>query len=314
MPSPAAAGSAFAPACPPAASEEREQAQVLLAALRARISRLDPAGRTLRQEFVSREPGTRPRWTTGVEAVDSHLPEQGLARHALHDIAPHNHGDQPAAMGFALALAIRQLEVARRKRPILWCRINTEQAEHGRLYGHGIVALGLPRRDFLTVTLRKASGLYWIFEEALKSGCFSAVLGDAHSHYMSLTISRRLALAAYAGKSAGLLIFSRNYTGATASMSRWQVETSLSPDVPLDPKSPGPPAWSVTLSRIRGGRPGRWMLHWSNRHIATHNSLVSTHAPHHFTLVSGFPGGALHPRPPEAAEAHSPAGPALRAG
>jgi protein ImuA len=308
MPSLAAAGSTFAPARPPATPEDQSQAQSLLAALRARIARLDPSGRMV---SASREPRARPRWTLGVEEVDSHLPEQGLARYALHDIAPHNHGDQPAAMGFALALAIRQFEVARRKRPVLWCRIDTEQWEQGRLYGHGIAALGLPRQHFLTVTLRKASALYWILEEALKSGCFSAVLGDADSRHMDLTISRRLALAAYAGKSAGLLVFNRNYLDATIGMSRWLVETNPSPRPLLDPRSLGGPAWSVTLSRIRAGRPGHWLLHWSSQQ---HIHLPNTHAPHHFTLVSGLSGGALHSRPPEGQETRSPAGPALRAG
>ena len=59
----------------------------------------------------------------GLPELDRHLPAQGLARGGLHDVSPRAHGDQPAAMGFALALALRRLADAQERRPLLWCRL-----------------------------------------------------------------------------------------------------------------------------------------------------------------------------------------------
>ena len=65
------------------------------------------------------------------------------------------------------------------ERLLLWCRLQAQEREHGRLYGHGLERLGLPRHRFLTVSLKKPAELLWTMEEALKSGSVAAVIGDA---------------------------------------------------------------------------------------------------------------------------------------
>jgi hypothetical protein len=152
-------------------------------------------------------------------------------------------------------------------------------------------------------------------EEALKSGCFSVVLGDLEPQKATLTVTRRLALAAADGRCAALAVLARDGPAATASASRWRISALPSEPDGLDLRAPGPPLWSVALTRIRGGRPGHWALQWSPPISATHHPHATHHhAPHHFTLVSGFSGGTLHPRLPEETQASSAAGPALRAG
>ena len=64
----------------------------------------------------------------GLPELDRHLPAQGLARGGLHDVSPRAHGDQPAAMGFALALALRRLADPQERRPLLWCRLRRMSA------------------------------------------------------------------------------------------------------------------------------------------------------------------------------------------
>ncbi|MFM8748319.1 MAG: hypothetical protein ACKOED_16895, partial [Aestuariivirga sp.] len=104
-----------------------------MTALRGQIARLEQAQARLARP----ESGVKP-WLTGLAAIDSHLPAQGLARAGLHDVSPRSHDDQPAAMGFALALALRRLACPRERRPILWCRLAAREREHGRLHGHGL--------------------------------------------------------------------------------------------------------------------------------------------------------------------------------
>ena len=112
-------------------------------------------------------------------------------------------------MGFALALALRRLADAQERRPLLWCRLAAHEREYGRLYGHGLERLGLPRHRFVTITLKKPAGLLWTMEEALKSGAVAAVIGDADAAHADLTVTRRLSLAAAAGKSAAILTFAK---------------------------------------------------------------------------------------------------------
>ena len=279
-----------------AESRGKEEHTALLAALRLHIMRLEQSLPQL---------DGRPRhivaWNTGLAAIDRHLPVGGLARSGLHDITPKRYGDLPAAMGFALALALRRLADPSERRPVLWCRLAREEREYGRLYGHGLESLGLARHRFVTVTLKRPMALLWTMEEALKCGALSLVIADADAKEADLTATRRLGLAAQAGKSAGLLVFARAAAPATASHTRWLASPALSRAPLHDTAAPGLPAWTLELTRARGGRPGAWTVEWQN-------------APHRFNLVSGFPHRAFHPWADETGKAGAPEGAALCAG
>ncbi|NMD07523.1 MAG: hypothetical protein GYA66_06055 [Phyllobacteriaceae bacterium] len=289
---------------------EREEARALIARLREHLARRGDR-RAERFDAMPRSPSRRNdpqrfHWGLGLETIDQNLPEDGLAVSGLHDVSPAAYGDFPAACGFALALAVRRLADTRERRPVLWCRLETEQREYGACFGHGVAQMGLSRQRFLTVTLRKPVALLWTLEEALKSGCLSVVLGDVAVQHAGLTATRRLALAGQAGCTSGIIVLTRNHMDSTASFSRWCVATSISrvsnPDLCI-PGSPAWSAWAVTLTRIRSGRPGQWRLNWQTDHASSR-----------FTLVPGLSGGAFHPGAAEAA-GPGPAGePALRAG
>ena len=278
------------------ASKRGEDIPRLVEVLRRHIERIEGgqpqlAGRNRRGEA----------WRLGVSEIDAHLAQGGLSPRGLHDIAPQAYGDMPAAMGFAVALALRRLADETERRPLLWCRLAREEREYGRLYGHGLEALGLPRQRFVTVTLKHPVALLWTMEEALKSAALALVIADADPRAAGLTATRRLALAAQAGKAAGLLVFSRPHAGATASLTRWTAAASPSRAPPDDGQSPGLPAWTIELTRARGGRPGRWTVEWQ-------------HAPHRFALVSGLRDRAIHPWTDESRARDPAAGPAFRAG
>lgn len=240
-------------------------------------------------------------WLTGLAELDRHLPAQGLQRAGLHDVSPRAYGDQPAAMGFALALALRRLADPQERRPLLWCRLAAHEREHGRLYGHGLERLGLPRHRFVTITLKKPASLLWTMEEALKSGAVAAVLGDAEAAHADLTTTRRLSLAAAAGKCAAILTFARPDCAASASHTRWTAAAVPSLSPAHDAAAPGAPCWSIELTRARGGRPGAWILEWH-------------HAQSRFSLVPGFSRRAIHPGTDQGGAEATHQGPALRAG
>lgn len=278
------------------AAKIEDQHTSLVEALRRHIARLEHNS----PQFETR-PARGAPWTTGVPVIDQHLGLGGLARTGLHDVSPKAYGDMPSAMGFALALALRRLADPSEPRPLLWCRLAREEREYGRLYGHGLETLGLARQRFVTVTLKQPVALLWTMEEALKSGAFSLVIADADARHASLTATRRLSLAAHAGKSAGLLVFAKPRPGATVSHTRWTATAGTSRGPPYDSAAPGDPVWRVELTRARGGRPGAWDLEWQ-------------HAPHRFNLVPGFRRGTLHPWADETGEIRGPETPALRAG
>ena len=280
----------------PADAARGEDLSPLMAALRGQIARLEHAPAQLARPEAKAAP-----WLTGLPELDGHLPAQGLARAGLHDISPRSHGDQPAAMGFALALALRRLSCPQERRPLLWCRLALQEREHGRLHGHGLESLGLSRRRFVTISLGKPASLLWVMEEALKSGALAAVLGDADAAHAGLTVTRRLSLAAAAGKSAAILAFARADAAATASHTRWAVAAMPSRSPPHDAQAPGPPCWNIDLTRARGGRPGAWTVEWH-------------HAQSRFSLVSGFSGRAVHPFTDQIGADAAAQRPALRAG
>jgi protein ImuA len=276
--------------------EAEDNPSQLMAALRERIAKLENNLPQLDKARSRSQP-----WTIGIPEIDAHLAATGLARHGLHDVAPRHYGDMPAAMGASLALALRRLSDPAERRPLLWCRLAREVREYGNLYGHGLENLGLARQRFVTVTLKKPLAALWVAEEALKSGAVAIVLLDADVKHTSLTATRRLALAAQVGKSAGLLIFATPQHGSTASHTRWLAQASRSQAPPYDPQAPGLPCWNLELTRARGGRPGLWTVEWH-------------HASHRFNLVSKLRGGEIHPWTDETEKISGPQIAALRAG
>jgi len=267
-------------------------------ALRRQIGRLETAPPAFEQRTSRFLP-----WTLGLGPIDAHLGPNGLARRCLHEVSPTTYGDAPAALGFAAVLALRYLaRTPQDRRPLLWCRLAGEEREHGRLYGYGLEALGLPRTRLLTLTLKKPVSVLWAMEEALKSGALSVVIADAPSGKTGLTTTRRLSLAAAQGRSAAVLVLTATAGAATAAHTRWRVQAAASHPLPYDREAPGAPSWVVELTRARGGRPGLWRVEWS-------------HAPHRFRLVAGLPHRAGPARPAEGGSgALEPAESALRPG
>lgn len=264
---------------PSVASKTPRKAErpALLAALRACIAGIERKTTALKE---TRQPSAI--WGLGENHIDERLPKAGLAVNAVHEITASRYSDTPAAMGFAACLAIRRFRM-KTPRPLLWVRLDRGNTEWGKLYGHGLAALGLPRERLIIVTLRKPQALLWTVEEALRSRTLAAIIADGDRHAIDLNITRRLSLAAEEGATPLLLVFSHPVSGGTAALSRWEVKSLASSRPPFDEYAPGPPAWALTLQRCRLGRTGQWFAEWN-------------HATHCFSLVTPLLRGKTESR------------------
>ena len=204
----------------------------------------------------------------GLPALDSYLPQGGLAFGALHEVAPDAEGDAPAAFGFVTAL-LGGLPDG----PI--CLVRSTRRARGRLHGHGLNALGLdPARVILVETGGKQA--FWAMEEALRSAVPAAVVG-AIDNGLDLRTSQRLHLAA--GESGRLLVLLPPAGAeASAAMTRWRVGAAAAARDRFGLIARW--RWRVTLERCRNGRPGEWLVEFD-------------HAAHRFSLAAALADPAL---------------------
>mgnify|MGYP000380303887 CR=1 FL=1 len=206
-----------------------------------------------------RETGDEPgRFTLGIDRVDAYL-DPGPCLFRLHDIHAETAADAVAANAFALGLASR----ATSDRPLVWVFQSLASQEAGGLYGSGLHEWGLRPEDVLVVRVRDATALLAAGEEALKSGAVGAVLmsGWGEAKAMTLTASRRLALAARSGGSTAFVVRAAAPAIPSAAETRWSVRTALSTG--LEAGAPGRPAFVVALTRSRqGAAPTEWTLEW----------------------------------------------------
>lgn len=195
-------------------------------------------------------------WTLGIAAVDRHLSGASLSLGGVHDIKPSTFGDWPAALAFALRLAVRrrlQSSPAASTLPMLWCWPSVSASEFGRPHAPGLRCLGLRPEDVLIVETSRQADILWAMEEGLRSGAFSLVIG--HQQSVALTPSRRLALAAAETQTPCLLLTAPGTDNTPASATRWRIARMPSAPHPLIPEAPGHLRSRISLERSRGGPP-----------------------------------------------------------
>ena len=204
----------------------------------------------------------------GLPAIDSHLPDGGLACGALHEVVPAREGAIASAFGFVAAILAR----APSTHPLLVVTPPyglRPYRSHGRLYGHGIRALGLdPERVILVETAHRKETL-WAMEEAVRSAAPAAVAGVIDQ--LDLKLSQRLHLAA---TDAGVPLFllrpspptlpGGGWGGGSAAATRWRVGTAKAARDRYGLVTR--PRWHLQLERCRNGRPGEWTVEYD--HVA----------------------------------------------
>lgn len=230
----------------------------------------------------------------GLPALDCCLPNGGLACGALHEIVPEPHAT-PAALGFIAALlahfffspppgegsgvgvgrfrktdnVLSSPPPSRRTEKFVFVLPSYGLRDHGRLYGHGLSALGLdPERLVLVETARRNDTL-WAIEEALRSGAPAAIVGIIDK--LDLKFSQRLHLAALDCGLPLLLLRPAHNLESSAAATRWRVGTAEAArdrfGLIVRPR------WHLSLERCRNGRPGEWSVEYD--HVAHRFSLAA---------------------------------------
>jgi protein ImuA len=202
----------------------------------------------------------------GLAAIDSHLPDGGLAGGALHEVVPAAESCIAAAFGF-IAAVLTPLAC-----PLLFVMPGhalRPYRPHGRLHGHGLNALGLdPGRLILVETAHRKETL-WAMEEAVRSAAPAAVVGVIDT--LDLKTSQRLHLAA---TDAGLPLFllrPAQTLESSAAATRWRIGTAKAARDRFGLVTQ--PRWHLQLERCRNGRPGEWVVEYD--HVAYRFSLAA---------------------------------------
>ena len=182
----------------------------------------------------------------GVPAMDVRLPDGGLARGALHEVAGGGNG---AVHGAAAALFAAGI-AARNAGPVLWCVVRQD------LFAPALAQVGLPPERILYVEAGDEDAALACFEEGLRHTGLATVVAEISR--LSLTHSRRLQLAAEGSGAIGIAIRrwrrqadAVDFGQATAATTRWRITALPQPSSPVPGLARA--RWQVELIRCRGG-------------------------------------------------------------
>ena len=222
----------------------------------------------LKTRIASHEPGLEKKTSAfplGVTEIDGLLPDGGVRRGALHEVAAAAYRDMGAATGFLASLAV--CAVRSSPLPLLWCETTKPPFDMGRLYGPGLSAFGMEPEKLVLALPSGDADCLWAMEEALHSRAFAAVIGeiDGRSPALSLVATRRLQLAAEESGTPVLLFTGHAKEGASVAVTRWHITAAPSGAILyVNEKEmlPGASRWKVDLARARGGQPASWLVEW----------------------------------------------------
>jgi protein ImuA len=214
----------------------------------------------------------------GLAALDSHLPQDGLAAGALHEVVPETQAAASAALGFIAAILGRLMHngAARGRRRCFFVMPAYGLRRYGRLHGHGLTSLGLDPACLILVETAHRKETLWAMEEALRSAAPAAVAGFIDK--LDLKLSQRLHLAATDAGRPLLLLRPAPTLEASSAATRWRVGTA---EAARDRFGLFARArWHLRLERARNGRPGEWVVEYD-------------HVAHRFNLAAALADPAL---------------------
>ena len=228
----------------------------------ATLSHLRQAVATIEKNTgFSEDAGVLP---VGLAPLDAVL-AGGLARAAVHEIAPAAPAHFGAMTGFALAIsALAVAHKDARGRPALVIQTDYAALEAGGLYGPGLEAFGLPMKSLILLRVPRPIDVLWAFEEALKSRGVAIMIAELPEvgAVADLTVTQRLTLAARVGGGIGLLLRHRPSPLATAATTRWEIASA--PSAPDRYGGLGRTTFDLALNRNKRGRCGRFIACWDH--------------------------------------------------
>jgi len=187
---------------------------------------------------------------------------------ALHEIYASRDRDGASACGFALGLALELARQAAAASPLLWVRHDMSGVEEGLPSPPGLAEWGLDPARILFVRAKDAVAALQAGLEGARMPGLGAVLiefrGEARAY--DLTASRRLAFAAKTSGALVLVVRTGARPHSSAAATRWRLRAlpSRADQLPLAPRTPGPPAFGLTLLRARNGKENlSYHLEWN---------------------------------------------------
>lgn len=205
----------------------------------------------LRETVAGARTNVLPSLGFGLDVVDDHLAGRGIDGATLHEFAgaTASLGDDAAVTLFIAGLAAR-FAVAAEVR-ILWVVSQFD------LYAPGLEQAGLSPDRVVFAQVRDDKVVLALAEDALRHGAVAAVVAEAKR--ADMTATRRLQLAAEAGRTPALLLRRWRRRGVcplselSAATTRWRV--ACAPSAPLSFPGIGRARWTVDLVRQRNGDP-----------------------------------------------------------
>jgi protein ImuA len=221
-----------------------------LASLRDAIARIERKQGDIRGDLLS----------LGVPEIHDHLPREGLAAGVLHEVIAATYGDRPSAFGFACALMVRALRL--RPGPAMLVMTARALRDHGRPHAHGLRQLGIDLQRLFLIEARNDKDAHWALEETLRSQARPSIVLAAVGGPLDLTVSRRLNLAAAAHGTPLVVVRPSNAAGTTAAATRWRINSTAAAADRFG--ALGKNTWHARLERCRNGRPGEWLVEWTD--------------------------------------------------
>src|SRR5262249_39787077 len=133
----------------------------------------------------------------------------------------------------SLRCALRNVEEAvshhRSGGNLVWVVEDLSLAENGAPYGPGLDGIGFPPERLITVAAACWRDVLWVMEEALRCRAVGMVIRERRPRAIDQGATRRLALAAAAGGTLGLILRTTPDDAPSAAVTRWIVDAAASP-------------------------------------------------------------------------------------
>lgn len=202
----------------------------------------------------------------GLNTIEAHFPNGMFPMRAVHEMVCANMEQATASSGFITGLLSVLLQNGG---ACLWISLS------GNVYPTALKLFEVEPDRVIFIHLSKEKDVLWVMEEALKCIGLTAVVGELSE--VDFKQSRRLQLAVEKSGVTGFILRNRsNKMGSTACAARWQIKPLASESIDGLPGL-GFPRWQVELLRVRNGKPGHWIVEWSDSGFTPIEEKVLAH-------------------------------------